>query len=267
MININSKNFGRPAVAGFLLFWFLFRVDIFSQEGLYFTSSFQVSGGKYIYNSYSRVISIYGGLRYQGKDFGVTASIPLVTTDGNSNGSLGGMMGSTGTTSGSMQNGLSLGLGDLYGYFDYKIISDYETGLDLFANAQVKIPTANVSMNIGTGKIDFGGSITLRKSFDDFVGIVDIGYLNIGDPDSVTYKNPFTYGIGLGKFFNDGKYSVLFYYAGYTKMIDAYDAPRQISLGINYRASENIILSLINSAGVGNTSPDFTLSGGIRIKL
>jgi len=264
---IRIKFFGKLAQAGFILLLLLISGKLTAQEGWYFTSSVQLSGGNYVFDSYNRVFSIYGGLRYQGENFGITASIPLVSSNNKSVSQTSGMMVPSGTNTSTMQSGMNFGLGDLYGYFDYKIISDYESGIDLFVNTQLKVPTAATDMNIGTGKYDFGGSVTFRKSLDSFVGIVDLGYLNIGDPDSITYKNPFTYGIGVGKFFNYGEYSLLLYYTGYTKIIDGYDAPKQLSIGINYRASDDIILSLISSAGFGNTSPDYTLSGGIRIKL
>ena len=94
-----------------------------------------------------------------------------------------------------------------------------------------------------------------------------MGYLDIGDPDGITYNNPFTYGIGIGNFFNYGEYSLLLYYSGYSKILDDYDPPQQISLGANYRVSETLILSFIGSAGLGNLMPDYTTSIGVRIKL
>lgn len=268
---IRIKFFGKLAQAGFLLLSLSTSGNLIAQEGWYFTSSVQFSGGNYVFDSYNRVFSVYGGLRYQGDNFGITASIPLVSSNNNNVNQSSGMMFSSGTNSGSntssMQSSMNFGLGDFYSYVDYKIVSDYETGIDVYLNAQVKIPTAASNIKIGTGKLDFGGSVTFRKSLDSFVGIVDLGFLNIGDPDSITYKNPFTYGIGLGKFFNYGEYSLLLYYTGYTTVIDGFDSPKQISLGANYRISNTVILSIISSAGIGNTSPDFTLSGGIRVQL
>ncbi|MFZ5948618.1 MAG: hypothetical protein ACOYU5_11740 [Stygiobacter sp.] len=261
---------GKRALACFLFLLLLTNFKITAQDGWYFTSSVQVNGGKYVFDSYNNLFSIYSNLRYQNGNMGITVSLPLIMSGNNSTNQTGGMMfqsDNSGTKATAMNNGFNIGIGDLYSYLDYKIISDYDSGIDLFVNAQVKVPTAVTSMNIGTGKYDFGGSITLRKSLESFVGFVDLGYLNIGDPDSVIYKNPFTYGIGLGKFFNYGEYSLLLYYTGYTKIIEEYDAPKQLSLGMNYRASETIILTLISSKGFGNTSPDFTLSGGVRIKI
>ncbi|KAF0141808.1 MAG: hypothetical protein FD122_1363 [Stygiobacter sp.] len=260
--------FGKPAFAGFLILLVISASNLSAQGDWYFTSSVQLSGGSYILDSYNRVFSVFGGLRYQEENFGISASIPIVFSDNKEVNQISGMVISSGVNNTSaLQSSASTGLGDLYSYLDYKIISDYETGVDVIMNAQIKLPTANANMNIGTGKLDFGGSVTLRKSLESFVGIVDLGFLNVGDPDSITYKNPFTYGIGIGKFFNYGEYSMLLYYTGYTIVIEGFDAPRQVSLGVNYRTSEKIILSVISSAGIGNTSPDFTLSGGIRVQL
>lgn len=268
---IRSAIFRKPAVAGFLLIILIFQNDVSAQTGWYFNSSVQFSGGNYIFDSYSRVFSIYSGLRYQSENYGISVSLPLVANNNNNLSQSGGMMipsgNNSGTSNSSMQGSMNLGLGDLYGYFDYRILSEFENDVDLYINAQVKIPTAATLMNIGTDQYDFGASISLRKSFNTFLGVVDIGYLNIGDPSSISYKNPITYGLGFGKFFNYGEYLLLLYYTGYTKILDEYDAPQQVSLGGNYRASETIIVSLISSAGIGNFAPDFTLSGGIRIKL
>lgn len=272
MINkIQKMILGKPVIAGFLLFFLFLSNKMNAQTGWYLSSSIQLSGGNYFFDSYDRVLFVYGGLRYQGENFGITACIPLVTGKNDNFSQTGGVMNPLGTNNtlntNTAQGGMNMGLGDFYGYFDYKMISDLESRIEVYVNAQIKIPTAATHMNFGTGKYDFGGSLSFSKSLDSFIGIVDLGYLNIGDPDGITYKDPFTFGLGIGKFFNYGEYSVLLYYTGFTKILDEYDPPQQISFSANYRASEKIILSLITSAGIGNFVPDFTLSGGIRIKL
>lgn len=152
-------------------------------------------------------------------------------------------------------------------YADCRVYSDEKSALAFYLNAQVKAPTSSNDENLGTGRWDVGASITMRKGFDDYVTFVDAGYLDIGDPEGVTYSNPFTFGIGVGRFLGQGKYSVLFYYSGYTKILDAYDAPQQLSLGGNVRLSDEIILSIIGSKGIGNSTPDFTLNSGVRIRF
>ncbi|MHB8578847.1 MAG: hypothetical protein ACYDA4_03180 [Ignavibacteriaceae bacterium] len=180
----------------------------------------------------------------------------------------GGMMDGNGSLMGtSSVSGMNWGLGDLYLFSNYTLLSQSNFFSDIILNVQVKFPTASTSMNIGTGKFDYGASFTFRKSFDTYVAIADLGYLNLGDPAGITYENPFTYSFGLGKFFNDGEYSLLLYYSAYTEVVKGYDPPRQIALGINYKVSENLILSGIGAAGLSNFSPEYTFSAGIKLGI
>lgn len=253
---------GKPVFAGILLIVLFSEQNAFGQNGWYVNTSVQLSGGNYIFNSYKHVLSFNGGLRYQIEGFGVSVSVPVIGSNNNS-----AVQNSQVNGSVSMKSVMNYGLGDIYGYFDYRILSEYENDVDLYFNSQIKIPSASTHLNIGTGEFDFGTSISLKKTFSSFATFAELGYLNIGDPVSITYKNPFTYGLGAGKFFNYGEYSLFLYYNGYTKIVDQYDAPQQVSFGANYKISGKVILSLMTSAGIGNFAPDFTLSGGIRIKL
>lgn len=236
---------------------------MFGQSGWYFNSSVQISGGSYLVNSYNNVYSIYGGLRYQGEGFGISVSVPVIGSSNNYTISQNTQMSGGSTTISSM----NYGLGDIYGYFDYRILSESKSVADLYLNSQIKIPTASPDLNVGTGKFDFGFSLSGKKSFDSFATFAELGYLNIGDPSTITYKNPIIYGLGIWKYFNYGEYSLFVYYNGYTKIVDGYDPPQQVSIGTNYRTSDKVIFSLIASAGIGNFAPDYILSGGIRIKL
>lgn len=241
-----------------------------SQTGWYAVGGVQVNGGRFGADAYTHVYSISPGLRYQGSDFGVTIILPLVSSNHVLSQSNGGTMPSGMNPSlGSRMpaTGMHLGVGDMVAYADYRLFSDEMSALAIYLNAQVKAPTSSNDENLGTGKWDVGASITMRKGFDDFVTFVDAGYLDIGDPEGITYSNPLTFGVGVGKFFGQGKHSVLIYYNGYTKVLDAYDLPQQLSLGGNVRLSNEIILSIIVSKGIGNSAPDFTLNSGVRIRF
>ena len=80
----------------------------------------------------------------------------------------------------------------------------------------------------------------------------------------ITYDNPFPYSFGLRKFISDGEYSLLLYYSAYTEVVKGYVPPRQIALGINYKASENLILTGIGAAGLSNFTPAYNFSVGVR---
>ena len=289
----------KSAFLGFLTILFILtNKNLLAQENVstrqphwYINTNLQLAGGNFIYNSFDNVISLYGGVGFQSDDFGISFSVPVIGNKNNSvsqaggmmlpignskdgNGAMqggnpgGGMMGSSSSLMGaSSVSGMNWGLGDLYLFSNYKLLSQSDFFSDIIINAQVKIPTASTSMNIGTGKFDYGASITFRKSFDTYVAIADLGYLNLGDPAGITYENPFTYSFGLGKFFNDGAYSLLIYYSAYTEVVKGYDPPRQIALGINYNVSGNLILTGIGAAGLSNFSPAYTFSVGVKFGI
>ena len=297
----------KSAFAGFLIILLasLLNVKLFAQEEMpsnqsnwYINTNLQLAGGNFIYNTFDNVISLYGGVGYKTGNFGISFSIPLVGNKnnfisqsggmmlpiGNSNngygnmsgggtnggGMMGGGSGSMMGSSSSSVGGMNWGLGDLYLYSNYQLVSQNDFFTDVILNANIKFPTASTHMGIGTGQYDYGASLTFRKSFDlsdelnSFVIIADLGYLNLGDPSGITYENPFTYSFGLGKFFNDGEYSLLFYYSAYTEVVKGYQPPRQIALGINYKVNQNLILTGIGAAGLSNFSPAYTFSVGVK---
>lgn len=282
----------------FLFLLFLLNNKVFAQDGItsgqsnwYLNTNLQLAGGNFIYNTYDNVLSLYGGIGYQSSNFGISLSIPVVGNKNNSISQAGGMMlpiGNSKGNSGSMGSGsngggmmgggssmigsssvagMNWGLGDLYLYSNYHLLSEDDFFTDVILNAQVKFPTASTNMGIGTGQYDYGASLTFKKSIDTFVAIVDLGYLNLGDPAGIIYENPFTYSFGLGKYFNDGEYSLLLYYSAYTEVVKGYEPPRQIALGINYKTGKSIVLTGIGSAGLSKFSPAYTFFAGVKIGI
>lgn len=301
-IKIAFDFFRKSAFSGFLIIFLvtLFNATLSAQyeqpparASWYINTNIQLAGGNFIYNSYDNLVSLYGGIGYQSSNFGISFSIPVIGNKNNSVSQAGGMMlpiGNSKNGNGAMQGGspgggmmgggggsstigsstignMNWGLGDLYLFSNYIILSQSDFFSDVILNAQIKFPTASTNMNIGTGQYDYGASLTLRKSFDTYVAIVDLGYLNLGDPPGITYENPFTYSFGLGKFFNEGNYSLLLYYSAYTEVAKGYEPPRQIALGLNYKIGYNLYLSGIGSAGLSKFSPAYTFSVGIKLGL
>ncbi len=290
-----------------VLFSFLMNKNLFAQDeqpagqaslpnrqvNWYINTSLQLAGGNFIYNTFDNVVSLYGGVGYQSGNFGISFSFPVVGNKNNFISQSGGMMlpiGNSKNGYGNMQNSgssgngmmgggsssmmgsstignMNWGLGDLYLFSNYTILSQSDFFSDVILNAQIKFPTASTNMNIGTGQFDYGASVTFRRSFETYVAIVDLGYLNLGDPSGITYENPFTYSFGLGKFFNDGEYSLLLYYSAYTEVVKGYEPPRQIALGLNYKISENLILTGIGAAGLSKFSPAYNFSAGIKVGI
>ncbi|MDO8550517.1 MAG: hypothetical protein Q7S39_10265 [Ignavibacteria bacterium] len=279
----------------FIIFLVLMKsMEITAQSNMYsgksgwtLSTSFQVTGGGYIYNEYSTLYLLYGGIRYQNNNLTLYGYIPVVAQNnpgftqsgmmiiptgrenkgegGNMNeGNMHGENNSMNQTS--MMNS-QISLGDFYLYGSYLLLNEIDHSMDLFINPNIKFPTASGSSEIGTGRFDYGLSMNVRKSIESFIILAEAGFIKLGDPSGIDYKDPFTYGIGLGKFISQSGSSVLLYYYSYTRILDNYEPPSQVSLGLNFKLDSTKALSFIGSKGLSSYSPDFSISAGFNFDL
>jgi len=251
------------------------------------STSFQVTGGSYVYNEYSTLYLFYAGIRYQINNLTLYGYIPFVAQN-NPGFMQSGMMiipaGSENEGQGSSSSGWNMhgdnnsmnqssmmnshiSLGDFYLYGSYRLLNENSSAIELYISPGIKIPTASANIGIGTGQFDYSLSLNFRRSIESFIILAEAGFIMLGDPTGIDYENPFTYGIGLGKFISQNGNSVLLYYYAYTKILNNYEPPRQVSLGLNFNLSSTTSLSLIGSKGLSNYSPDFSVSGGINFNL
>ena len=296
MLNkMKSRRAGKTLFNSMIIFLVLItNSEITAQSNMYsdnskwtLSTSFQVTGGGYIYNEYSIFYLLYGGIRYQINNLTLYGYIPLVAqnnpgftqsgmmiipTDRENEGG-GGMMngnnmhGQNNPMDQSSMMNMHISLGDFYLYGAYQVLNEINHSIDLFINPNVKFPTAAGSTGIGTGKFDYGLSINARRPIESFIILAEAGFIKLGDPSGINYNDPFTYGIGLGKFISENGNSILLYFNSYTKILDNYEHPRQVSLGLNLKLNSSTALSLIGSKGLSSYSPDFSISGGFNFNL
>lgn len=252
-------------------------------------SSLQYASGNYLSDQRLNSWYLYGGIRYQTNSFYTALSIPFIASNGQNFSQFGniyipnhmgsgssGMTGTGGHAGGHMMGGGNLvtssstenyGLGDLYFYAGYNILNSFTSPVGLSADGYIKFPTASTSNGFGTGKFDFSLSGTLSKNFGTYLAYISGGYIYLGNPDSVNYNNPVTFNAGIGKYFGNGEISVILSYVMYSKILDIYQKPQQVSLGLNIMSNEKITYTFIGSAGLSNSSPDYVFSAGIKYNL
>lgn len=159
---------------------------------------------------------------------------------------------------------LIIGIGDIFTYATHHLWKESPKLPGLSLSGQIKFPTAS---EFGTGEFDFGVGINLNKKVGNYVTFLDIGYLNIGDSDSLRFQNPLTFGVGLGKFFQKRKISMIAYFQAYTEVLEKFDPPVQGSLGIQYILNDRSSLSIFGLFGLTNTTPDIGFSISLERKL
>jgi len=247
-------------------------------------TSLQFSNGNYIYTTSTRAYYFYGGLTYNTGRWNISVSVPLILQNTDLIGQAGGMFFPTGEghhdspAGNGMRGGrgrrsvtettqYEWGLGDTYLAGEYQLLTEKVNFPSVSLNGQIKIPTASTEKKFGTGELDWSIGISLRKMVRSYLFFVDGGFLNIGDPSGVTYRNPFYEGIGMGKFLMNNNLSFLLYFQNYSRILDDYDPPRQISLGTYYKMNSRQLLSLNISLGLSETSPDYLISMGLSWSL
>jgi hypothetical protein len=240
----------------------LISVYSYAQGGWSVNSSFQMTSGDYITGNTTNNYYFNIGSRYRAEGWYISANISIIAQDGlfpESDGNV--MMGGSGMPH------LNMGIGDLYMFGEVNLLKGTNVLPWIALSSQIKIPTASSESNFGTGEFDYGIGLIFRKQLFSFIAFGDIGYLNLGDPEGFTFLNPFTYGIGIGRGFDFGKYSISLYYQRYTKIYESYAAPHQLSLGFYVNVINRTFLSIIGSKGLSETSPDFSISAGLEYFL
>ena len=263
--------------------------DIYGQNGWSINSSLQYASGNYLSTERLNSLYLYGGVRYDAYNYSVALSIPVIVSNGQNVSQFGniiipnhmgsgtsGMGGTGGHGGGHMIGNENLlttsssenfGIGDLYLYANYNLLDQFTSPLGFSLGCYVKFPTASTANGFGTGKFDFSLSATIRKNLGEFLVYASGGYIFLGKPANVDYKDPFTFNLGVGKFFGDGNVSALLSYSLYSKILDAYQTPQQLSLGINIISNEKITYTFIGSAGLSNSAPDYVFSAGLKYNL
>ncbi len=271
-----------------LILLFVLIFNAYGQNNWSINSSLQYASGNYLSTDRLNSFYLFGGVRYDSDNYLVALSIPFIASNGQnvsqfgnvfipnhmgsgtpgtggSGGHGGHMMGNENLVSTSSSE--NFGIGDLYLYASYNLLNQFTSSFGLSLGGYIKFPTASTANGFGTGKFDFSLSTSIRKNFGTFMVFASGGYIILGKPDSVDYNNPYTLNLGIGKLFSDGDISALISYSLYSKILDVYEMPQELSLGLNILSSDKITYSFIGSAGLSDSTPDFVLSAGIKYSL
>jgi outer membrane protein OmpA-like peptidoglycan-associated protein len=91
------------------------------------------------------------------------------------------------------------GFGDVWLGAKFKILDDYlGDGVGLAVRGRVKLPTADETKGLGTGKASGDADLILSKHLNRKADLhASVGYLINADPDEVNIGNAFKWGVGL----------------------------------------------------------------------
>lgn len=251
----------------FLLF-FSFGEKNVAQEKWYANTSVQLIDSDIQDGSSRNTIYFNNGIRYQTPNYFFGLNVPLVLNqiaNENSNEQI------TSNTS-NMMNGELLeeykfGIGDIYINGSIVLLNETMKSPSIALDGYLKIPTASTELGIGTGKFDSQFALSVRKFINNISIYGQFGYLILGNIEGEEIMNPYTISIGIGYMFANGNHSVLLAYDSYTTIFQGVQSPKQIAVGYNLKISNGLFATSFISAGLSNSTSNFTISGGLNYEL
>jgi hypothetical protein len=143
--------------------------------------------------------------------------------------------------------------------------SAYTTTVNI--NGTIKFPLTDPNDGFGTGQWDGGLGLSFMQRMGTFFLMGDAMYWWFGDLPDMELKDPIAYSIGVGKIFAYGKWLTNASFNGFTEIIDEYDPPMSVALGLGYQAQTRFSLNVNGSVGLSESAADLSLGVGWSIRF
>lgn len=274
---------------------------------LTYTGSLSYSTGEYLFTERSHSVSLLNGLQVRWDRVQLSASMPLIyqTTPWITSTS-GTPIPTGGPQSGTVRDSLMRRGGDGMGpgasasmrgsrveaahepitiddtvSYDEVGAGDPLAGLSITAvreedgapltisfRGDVKLPVGDADAGFSTGELDYGvgGSLSRQLGGQAYV-FTDLEYWAFGDMPELELKNALGYAAGVGHV--SGSVGVSAMFSGYTRILEGTDPPMTISGGLSVFPGQRgrTGISFTVSAGLSESSPDFSTSAGWSVRL
>lgn len=227
------------------------------------TSGVDFSSGKYglAANTDILVVPIVG--RLTTGDFAFTASMPYIhlKTPG------GVVLGPDGTPIPGVPSagGTTSGFGDLNVGAKYNVPSTLVgEDFDLTFGGSVKLPTADASKGLSTGKTDYGATVEAGYTFGNVSPFVELGYRWLGDPSTVDLRDGPTASVGTSVTF--GKSSLIASYDYARSAIATVPDSHELFAGLTAPVGSRLTLTGYGTKGLSQGAPDYGLGLLLTVK-
>ena len=176
-----------------------------------------------------------------------------------------GTGGATGGAKG--QKVTTSGLGDIILRGRYYLVEEKDWVPLIAITGRVKLPTADESRGLGTGKMDEGvGAEVSKRLGDNWITFLDGGFNIIGRPEGRNLRNQWWYDVGGGYYFTKDLLGSV-YFEEYRSLVSGNQNIRDVFFGLNYRASSAWRFNGGAALGLSNGAPDYTLSLGTSYRF
>lgn len=160
----------------------------------------------------------------------------------------------------------NFGFGDLYLSATYSIDTLYDNQVYIDFTGRIKIPTANSSQGLGTGKLDFTAQIDVSKLFGNIMPFATAGYRILGKTPEYNLQNSFFYSVGASYYLTYDTSIGISYDYRQSATLGSQD-PKEIYGYFDMQINSNWGLNLYGVVGLNEASPDAALGFQVRYKF
>jgi hypothetical protein len=161
------------------------------------------------------------------------------------------------------------GLGDVLLIGRYYLYTESDQGLlpSVLVSGRIKAPTADRDRGLGTGEWDEGVGLGLTKLLTEkLVGLADVGYTIIGQPDGFDLRNQWSYDVGFGYYFSPTLLASVYYEEARALVAD-FQNPRDIFAGLSWRVTQDFRLNAGVEKGLSSGAPEYGASVGASMRF
>lgn len=192
----------------------------------------------------STVYNVTPTLGVVAKDYDLSVTVPYLSL----------------TQSATGQSVTESGLGDIVARAGYALVAEREGGMSLNGALAVKLPTADESKGLGTGKADVGATLNLGQRLGPVRLHLLGGFIKVGDPAGQDYNDVYLYGVGASG--TQGKTGLYASLEGRRALVTGADNPLEVRVGFFHLFGHRYAIRGTAFAGLNDGGPAYGASFG-----
>ena len=185
------------------------------------------------------------GLGYVAPGYDVSITIPYLFLSGE------GQSGSSSTS----------GMGDIILRGGKVLVEETSGGFSFDGALALKLPTADDTKGLGTGRTDIGAFLNAHQKVADVKLSLFGGYIKTGSPSDITYNDVYLYGVGISKIF--GFTELYASFEGRRALVPGAQNPEEIHVGAFHALNKDYAIKGSTFVGLNNGGPNFGLDVGV----
>jgi len=156
------------------------------------------------------------------------------------------------------------GLGDLVVRGRYYLSDGGDRRPSVALRAHVKVPTANASRGLGTGRPDEGVALELGQRLAGGASLLaDAGFTWIGKPDATDYRDTWWYDVGVSRDLARSVVNLSVFFEEYRAVLPGDVNARDILLAATIRGAGGWRVQAAGTLGLSDGAPDHGLTFGL----